>query len=425
MEKSALLAEKKVRWYRWLERGHTRLKGLWSDLSKTLSSLIATLIKEKVFFLIGGVVILVFLGALGFALQEADANNFLTRLGHGLWWAVVTLTTVGYGDLVPQSFGGRLVGVGLMLSGLVILSLLTATVASVFIERKFRRERGLENITVNEHIIIMGWHRGGERILKDLLERVDRRTPVVLISEITPQQFEAIQVKFIDHELYFVQGDFSREEILLKTNLRRARRVLILADRTTDRPREQVDQRTLLAALAVKAINPKVRICVELLNPDNRPHLERARVEDIIIRGEYDNALIASATASAGLFKVLKALLSAEGHTFWVVEIPSRFHGHPLQEFADYLRDRHQSLLIALFNEGQVLRLEDLLSGEPSAIDDFIRRKFTEAGMTHLFGRYRTECLINPPLDHILAPDEMAVVIAKVQPLVTKRGGIF
>ncbi len=77
-----------------------------------------TLHKEKIFLLFGGFFTLVFLGGIGFAIYEPDNGTFWNRLGLGLWWAIVTITTVGYGDVVPRTVPGRLVGVCLMISGL-------------------------------------------------------------------------------------------------------------------------------------------------------------------------------------------------------------------------------------------------------------------------------------------------------------------
>ena len=52
-----------------------------------------------------------------------------------LWWAIVTVTTVGYGDVVPTSTGGRLVGALLMLAGVSAIPIATSLVVSVFISR--------------------------------------------------------------------------------------------------------------------------------------------------------------------------------------------------------------------------------------------------------------------------------------------------
>ncbi|WP_169311496.1 potassium channel family protein [Desulfobacca acetoxidans] len=376
-----------------------------------------TLRQERIFLLLSAVLGLIILGGLGFAFQELGEGSFRERFGRGIWWAVVTITTVGYGDVVPQTIGGRLVGVGLMIAGLISLSLVTATIASIFIERKIRRERGLEAVGDHDHIIVLGWNRGGEQVLRNLFFRLGQRTPIVLVNSLLPDQFEEIKGSFHDYNLHFVRGDCSREEILVKTNLSKARRVIILADRTDEGLlREQIDQKTLLVALTVKALNPKIRITAELIFPENRPHLERAHVEDIIIRGEYDSALIACTTEAEGLYRILQRLLSPEGSNFWAVKIPPRFHGQQFKDLAKFLREEHQALLIGLYSEGYKIRLEELLSPEPTAIDEFIYRKFAEAGKTHLFGRQKIEFQINPPDDHLISPHEVAVVIATKQP---------
>jgi hypothetical protein len=86
-------------------------------------------------------------------------------------------------------------------------------------------------------------------------------------------------------------------------------------------------------------------------------------------------------------------------------------------EMAAYLKERHQALPVAIYTEGRALALDDLLSGEPSGIDEFIRRKFTETGMTHLFGRTKVDCQVNPPDTQILGPHQYVVVIAPRRPV--------
>ena len=57
----------------------------------------------------------------------------------GLWWAVQTVTSVGYGDIVPQTVGGRLLGVTVMVAGLALISIVVAAVSAVLVENARRR----------------------------------------------------------------------------------------------------------------------------------------------------------------------------------------------------------------------------------------------------------------------------------------------
>jgi len=71
---------------------------------------------------------------LGVFLFEAGENKAIGSFGDALWWAVVTATTVGYGDVSPITVEGRIIAVVLMLTGIGIIGVFTATVASVFFE---------------------------------------------------------------------------------------------------------------------------------------------------------------------------------------------------------------------------------------------------------------------------------------------------
>jgi voltage-gated potassium channel len=385
-------------------------------IKDSITSFIRTLQRERVFGLILALVVILLVGAIGFALVEDSAGPWWQQFGHALWWGIVTLTTVGYGDVVPVTLVGRVVGVSLMVVGVISLSLVTATVASVFIERKFRQEKGLEAVKSTQHILILGWPEDAEALLDQLLKRLPPTIPVVLINKAPPEQMDAIKERYPQHAVFYLRGDYSREDILLKANVQGAIKAIILADRQPGETAAQVDQRTLFTALTLKALHAKIRIMGELLRPENRAYLERAGAEEVLIRGQYDSSLLAGAITSPALFRIYTSLLMGDGQGLWDVEIPSRFHGRPLAELSAYLQEQHQGILIGIYTEGRTLSLEDLLSEEPSPIDDFIRRKFAETKMTHLLGRTKVEVQINPPNTLILGPHEFAVVIAPQRP---------
>lgn len=81
----------------------------------------------------------------GAAQAGLNANEFAS-VWDGIWWAVVTVTTVGYGDLYPSDVEGRIIGIAVMLVGIGFLSVLTATVASLFVQNDTSSDEVLETL---------------------------------------------------------------------------------------------------------------------------------------------------------------------------------------------------------------------------------------------------------------------------------------
>ena len=74
------------------------------------------------------------------ALERLIEPKVFTSIGLAYWWAIVTVTTVGYGDVVPQTAGGRVVASLVMLTGLAMIPTLTSVVVSVLISKRARAE---------------------------------------------------------------------------------------------------------------------------------------------------------------------------------------------------------------------------------------------------------------------------------------------
>jgi voltage-gated potassium channel len=75
------------------------------------------------------------------ALERIVEPETFTSLGLAYWWAVVTVTTVGYGDVVPESPGGRIVATGMMLTGLALIPTLTSMIVSALISRRSQSDQ--------------------------------------------------------------------------------------------------------------------------------------------------------------------------------------------------------------------------------------------------------------------------------------------
>ncbi len=93
-------------------------------------------------------VLLVFVASLAVLDAERYAPGAdITTFGAAVWWACVTVTTVGYGDLSPVTFEGRCVAVAMMVCGIALLGTITATIASWLVERVAAREEASQAAT--------------------------------------------------------------------------------------------------------------------------------------------------------------------------------------------------------------------------------------------------------------------------------------
>jgi voltage-gated potassium channel len=66
--------------------------------------------------------------------ERGQPGSTINTVGDGFWWAITTLTTVGYGDIYPTTTEGRVIAVGLMISGICVLGVISATVAAWFVK---------------------------------------------------------------------------------------------------------------------------------------------------------------------------------------------------------------------------------------------------------------------------------------------------
>ena len=106
--------------------------------------------------------------AVGSVMTLIDKKDFPT-VGDGLWWAIQTLSTVGYGDIVPTSAWGRLLGSIVIIGGVTFLAFLTASVTSMFIaaEQEHRATTGRQE------------DRADDEALQSALARIEERLAAI------------------------------------------------------------------------------------------------------------------------------------------------------------------------------------------------------------------------------------------------------
>ena len=302
-------------------------------------ALLAFLHRENLLRLMGVIVALVLVGAAGLTYFEENRP-----FPDAVWWAIVTLTTVGFGDISPTSLGGRLIGVVLMFFGIGVLGMFTATIAGVFVEKRLRKERGMGSYDLEGHIILCEWNDRTKEVLKDL--RADRRAAsalIVLLADIDEKPV-------VDEYLFFVRGGLS-EETLKRAGIEKAATVVMVGDRSLDHGAR--DAKAVLSVLTVESLNPGVYSIVELASEDNVSHCERAGADEIIVGAEFSSRVISTATLDHGISAVLRELLSAQvGHDLITIQVPAEFAGRTFLDLFSSLKREQGMIALAILQHG-------------------------------------------------------------------------
>lgn len=378
----------------------------------TRLKLIFRSLKKERFFLIAAItLIMITISSLGVFFFEQENESTIRNIWDGVWWAFVTICTVGYGDKYPVTIGGKIIGILLMVSGIGLVSMMTATVASVLVEHKLREGKGLEGVKQKGHVLVCGWNENTDGVIAGIL-KADPSASILLINELKPDELESYSIKYSGKNVHFLRGDFVNEEMLKKANIRKAKTVILMADFSGMESRENADNRTILAALAIKSHAPQVRTIAELLGSENVYHLKRAKVDEIIVRGQGAGALIAGSVENPGLPGVMAEILSgAEGNRLIRKKIPAQFIGRKFSEYADFEKKSNGMIVIGLAQEKKTVRVEDILADSSSAIDIFIREKLKESGKGVLESEQPGKITMNPRDDQLLNSETYAILI--------------
>jgi len=156
------------------ERNGTQIKRLIDQIRE----LYALLKHERLFKVFGVVCLIIIYGALAIFF----ADRYYQSKGTGgifdaLYWAVVTITTVGYGDIVPVTPLGKVIGVILMFTGIGIIGVLSGTIASYFL-RGYRSERETED--VGEALRILKLRRAKGEVTEEQYQEIKRELEEML-----------------------------------------------------------------------------------------------------------------------------------------------------------------------------------------------------------------------------------------------------
>src|SRR5438270_4330677 len=176
------------------------------------------------------------------------------------------------------------------MSGVVLVSLFTATASSLLVARRIKEGDDLDAETLNGHTIICGWNRNVPRLLAALSTTGER--VVVLVNEAPNDVIETHLKAYANLRLLFVRGSFTQESILTSAGVKQAAHAVIVPDDTSGDTIEGDEQKTVLASLVIKEMNPQIKVFAHVLKREDAAHVKRAKADEVIISDEFTSELL-------------------------------------------------------------------------------------------------------------------------------------
>ena len=311
------------------EKNHKKKNNFFSRLFELLTSklVIASLITVLVFTVL---MLIIFL-------SEQKTNSAINTLFDAIWYTLVTITTVGYGDITPRSILGRTSAMILLLAGVALFGALSGKFASFLFDRQQKKDRGLLKMNkIKNHFLICGWKPNFERILEGILLANPEIPPekIILLNNSSQNEMEKIKADSRFKNINYIHGDFTDEDTLLKSQIKTAERTLVLADNSENFSSLETDSRTVLAVITIKNLNPKIYCVAEIIDSKFEKHLSLAHCDEIILSADYGQNLLIQASSGKGMSHILRELISEESDSgILICDIPQKFVGNNYGEF--------------------------------------------------------------------------------------------
>ncbi len=287
----------------------------------------------------------------GKKIEDADSSSNIRTVRDSLWWAIVTSTTVGYGDYYPTSTMGRVVGILMMFFGIALMGVITGNIASTLVEKQLKEGRGLDKLKLKNHFIICGLKRDMGQFLHDIMEKNKSFLPseIVLINTAEPELIENLKMDSEFKHINYIHGDYIDERVLHRANLKEAKRVLVLADILVEGSSQEVDSHTVMAIITIKSISKSVYTCAELINAKFKRYLMVSNCDEIVLSSDYNRHMIANASSGSGISHVISELLDVNAEvSINTTDIPKGYIGKNYSELSEYLHKKERALLIGI-----------------------------------------------------------------------------
>ncbi|WP_295421129.1 potassium channel protein [Sulfurovum sp.] len=256
---------------------------------------LVTLLTLTAFFVfIAGIMLYVFEG-------DGDNKN-ITNLFDAFYWALVTISTVGYGDISPVTPEGRVVSMLIIITGVGLIAFMTSIIVSSFSERlvELREDRVMQEVGKKRHVIVIcGFGVMGKKVAQGLL---DEGSELIIV-----ERDEEIAQQAHNSGYRSICADATKSAVFERIGIaERISQVLCLTSE---------DEQNAFIAINVKSLNPDVKVTARCSDKEIAEKLHYAGIDDVVIPEEITAMMGVVHAGEPVAFEALRSIVAHKGET--------------------------------------------------------------------------------------------------------------
>jgi voltage-gated potassium channel len=289
--------------------------------------------------LLAGVLLIILIGVVG--IRYLEGYSFT----NALWFIIVSLTTTGYGDYYPITTGGKIFMMALLLVGISYVLYVVSTSIAMVVEGRLsdlmgRRSMEKKIARMEGHILICGVGRVGIEVIHHL--RNDQ-VPFVAI-EINPGIIEEMK----DQEVLILEGDATRDDMLLKAGIRKARGIVAALPSDAD---------NVFVTLTAKELNPSIFVVARANRRDSEARLLRAGADKVIAPEAIGGHRMAVSILRPATIDFVDTIMQRKGYDIQLEEIKvsgrSTLKNLSMRQAA--INDQTGAMVVAIMRDGEII----------------------------------------------------------------------
>lgn len=230
---------------------------------------------------IGAILAMVLLNLLLLAVESRAENAIIKTFFSAFWYMIVTLTTVGYGDVYPVTPAGKVIGFIFIFGSLGILGYLISTLTNKYQSLMEEKKLGFRGTDFENHVIFIGWNEFSKMVAEEIYH-TSKKMAIITRDK---NEIDLIYAHFGKKNTFVLFGDYQNIESLEKLNVSKAAAVFInIPD----------DAQVLLYIIDFKKHFPEPHIIVSIENSKLKNTFMTAGVTYAVARNEIASKMVAS-----------------------------------------------------------------------------------------------------------------------------------